>query len=159
MKRKELEALNNELIAKVEKQRLLIEKLQEDLKIEKGLTKTVFVEKHVDNKLSIMPMADTVLLSHCIGDLKIFKHKNNERPMDLISFEDWLIDLKRKDLIGNAKYFSEEMYETLDEMDLASIKRYFRTPLKAYYEKQKEEYLDFLNKTLVRAFKKKEKGE
>ena len=155
MKRKELEALNNELIVKVEKQNSLIEKLQEELKIEKGLAKTVYVEKATFSKPSILDNYGTDLLlesSMDIGGKLIFRLIDNKTPLDMISFEDWVKGLTRENLIGELRCNNQEAFNYLDQLDLATIKSFFRTSLKEYYEKEKKTYIKRLNRIIYETY-------
>ena len=155
MKKKELEKLNNDLLVKVEKQRLTIEKLNEDLRIERGLTKTVFVEKETHSKPSILDNYGTDLLlsrSMDVSGKLIFRLTDNKTPLDMISFEDWVKGLTRENLIGELRYNNPEVFNYLDQLDLATIKSFFRTSLKEYYENEKKTHIERLNKIIYETY-------
>lgn len=160
MRKKQLETLNDELVLKVEKQKLLIEKLQKELEVERGTSKTVFIEKPIEKPSGLLERyADTCLFTRCAEVLPIFNYLGTEKPLEMISFEDWYKGLTRTNLINGAKHYNKEVFDYLDSMDLASLKGFFYSAAKNYYENEKEAYINYLNGTLTKAFKKKEKGE
>ena len=170
MRKKELEKLNNDLLVKVEKQKLLIEKLNKDLAFEKQQTKTVFVEKipivstsddlepsirPLNSKPSILDNYGTDLLlsrSMDVSGKLIFRLTDNKTPLDMISFEDWYKGLTRENIIGELRYYNPEVFAYLDQLDLASVKSFFRNSLKEYYESEKKTYIDRLNKIVYETY-------
>ena len=150
MRKKELKQLNDELIAKVEKQNALIEKLQLDLSSGKTNTKTIYIETpSVSKKNSILDNYGTTSLlknSMTLNGKTIFSLYENKKVLDMISFEEWFVKLKRDDIIGNLKHSNSEVYEYLDQLDLATIKTFFKTPLKEFYEKERKDFIDLINK-------------
>lgn len=156
MRKKELERLNNELIAKVEKQNALIEKLQKDYKSEQANVKTVFVEKTTFSKPAILDNYGTDLLlkqAMTISGSFVFSC-SDRKPLDLISFDEWFKGLTRNDLIGNLKLNNPEVFAYLDELDLLSIKTFFKSALENHYEKEKEKYINMLNDIIVKELEK-----
>jgi hypothetical protein len=160
MRKKELEKQNEELLVKVEKQRLLIEKLNKDLAFEKCQTKTVYVEKETSKPYRpalLDNYANYALLktSMPVVSQTIFTWYGTDKPLELISFEDWLEGLTRYDLIGgDIKRLNKEVFDLLDAMDLITLKQFFKNVLKEHYEESKKKYLEFLNYTLTKALKK-----
>lgn len=160
MRKKELERLNDELILKVEKQNALIEKLQKDYKLEQSNVKTVFVEKATFSKPTILDNYGTDLLlkqAMTINGSFVFSC-SDRKPLDLISFDEWYKGLTRNDLIGNLKLNNPEVFAYLDELDLLSIKNFFKSALVNHYEKEKEKYINMLNDIVIKELEKARGG-
>ena len=162
MRKKQLEKLNEELTLKVEKQRLLIKKLEEDILYNQQhpKTETVFVEKYSPSKPSILENYGTDLLlkqAMTINGSFVFSC-SDRKPLDLISFDEWYKGLTRNDLIGNLKLNNPEVFAYLDELDLLSIKTFFKSALVNHYEKEKEKYINMLNDIVIKEFGKARGG-
>ena len=156
MRKKELERLNNELILKVEKQNALIEKLQKELSNEKVNTKTIFVEKATFSKPSILDNYGTDLLlkqAMTLNGSFVFSCIDR-KPLDFISFDEWVESLTRESLIGNLKHNNPEVFAYLDELDLASIKTFFKSALKNHYDKEKEKQVRMINDIVIKEIEK-----
>lgn len=160
MRKKELERLNDELILKVEKQNALIEKLQKELSNEKVNTKTIFVEKATFSKPSILDNYGTDLLlkqAMTLNGSFVFSCVDR-KPLDFISFDEWVESLTRESLIGNLKHSNPEVFAYLDQLDLASIKTFFKSALKNHYNKEKEKQVRMINDIVVRELEKARGG-
>lgn len=160
MRKKELVKQNEELLVKVEKQNIIIEKLQKELSSEKFNTKTVFVEKATFSKPSILDNYGTDLLlkqAMTINGSFVFSC-SDRKPLDLITFDEWYKGLTRNDLIGNLKLNNPEVFAYLDELDLLSIKNFFKSALANHYEKEREKYINMLNDIVIKEFEKARGG-
>lgn len=162
MNRKQLEKLNEELTLKVEKQRLLIQKLEQEVIFNQAhpKTETVFVEKHSPSKPSILDNYGTDLLlkqAMTINGSFVFSC-SDRKPLDLISFDEWFKGLTRNDLIGSLKLNNPEVFAYLDQLDLESIKNFFKSALANHYEKEKEKYINMLNDIVIKELEKARGG-
>ena len=72
----------------------------------------------------------------------------NEKPLDMISFEEWFDKLTRKDLVGSLEK-SERLFKIFDDMSLFEIKIFYREVLLMLYNKKKQMHIERCNKLIA----------
>lgn len=132
------------LIKELESENLaLTNKLNEVLK--KPMVTISSVGEKIDPKMTILNReAKLCLLEESMKGTSRYIFSFGDKPLEMISFTDWVDKLTREDLIGGLEK-NEVTFSIFDEMTLSEIKAYYHEALLMFYNKKKKDHVDLCN--------------
>lgn len=143
-KKKQIELLKNQVVAQTK----LIEKLTRD-----DLSR---IEKSSELFKPIVLQEQLLLIKHIRKyDLKGLV-KDENKPLDIYTFEEWFDSITRDKLTYLAECYGTSLRDAFDELPLSTIKSYFKDALKTFYIEVRNNLIEQYTKIILE-YKEKEK--